>query len=84
MSTRYFPVGRSAWISNGTTRKAFRQLVHDAAGVHIHGLWQMSTSLAAHTARASKKPYLISGLPTRLLSYPMALPCHRMLPANPS
>lgn len=60
VSPYYFPVGRPDWVSNRTTRQAFRQLVSDAAGVHVHGLWQMSTSVAARAAQANKKPYLIS------------------------
>lgn len=60
VSTQYFPAGRPAWISNTTARRAFRQLVSEGAGVHIHGLWQMSTSVAARAAQVNKRPYLIS------------------------
>ncbi len=60
VSPRYFPLGWTAWLSHRRTRDDFRQVVREATGVHIHGLWQMSTAVAARAAQACNKPYLIS------------------------
>jgi glycosyltransferase involved in cell wall biosynthesis len=60
VSLHYLPHGRIAWLKNEAARRAFRKLVSESAGVHIHGLWQMSTSTAVQAARAFRKPYIIS------------------------
>ena len=56
----YLPLGRGAWAKDSKARRSFRNLVSSSSGVHIHGLWQMSTSAAAGTARAAAKPYIVS------------------------
>jgi glycosyltransferase involved in cell wall biosynthesis len=60
VSLHYLPAGRFAWFKSKAARGAFRKLVSESAGVHIHGLWQMSTSAAVQAARAARKPYIIS------------------------
>lgn len=57
---RYLPVSRIQWVQNGRARREFRRLVAQSAGVHIHGLWQMSTAAAARLAQAEGKPAVIS------------------------
>ncbi len=57
---QYFPLGRVSWLKDRAARREFEAQVKASAGVHIHGLWQMSTSVAARAARAARKPYLIS------------------------
>ena len=54
------PLGYSTWLRDGDARYRFRNLVNHAAGIHIHGLWEQSTLVAAHAARKAGKPYLIS------------------------
>ena len=56
----YWPLRRPGWQQNDGPTDRFRRLVEKSAGVHVHGLWQGSTWLAARTARELKKPYLIS------------------------
>ncbi|MDQ2711845.1 MAG: glycosyltransferase [Acidobacteriota bacterium] len=56
----YFPLSRVAWLKNSERRSSFRNLVARSSGVHIHGLWQMSTSAGAKAAQSAGKPYLIS------------------------
>ena len=56
----HYPIGRLASFLRGPQTKAFRATVIHSAGVHIHGLWQRSTSTAAHLARSQRKPYVIS------------------------
>ena len=55
-----WPASRGQWIQNRSLRDKFRNLVRAADGVHIHGLWEQSTAIAAPTARALRKPYILS------------------------
>ncbi len=57
---RYLPVSRLQWAQNKGARREFRRLVAQSAGVHIHGLWQMSTVAAARLAQTEAKPAVIS------------------------
>ena len=41
-------------------RARFRDQVRASAGLHIHGLWETSTAVAAVAARRAGRPYLIS------------------------
>ena len=54
------PAGLSNWISNPAFRNQFTKLVSASSGVHIHGLWEQSTLVAASAARRFSKPYIIS------------------------
>ncbi len=55
-----WPTGRAQWARNRALRDQFRDLVAAADGVHIHGLWEQSTAVAAPQARALRKPYILS------------------------
>ncbi len=55
-----WPLSRSAWASNPKLKSAFQAEVAGSAGVHIHGLWEGSTQLAATTARKAGIPYVLS------------------------
>ncbi len=56
----YWPTSRAQWLRDPALRDRFRNEVHHADGVHIHGLWEQSTAIAGHTARALRKPYILS------------------------
>lgn len=56
----YWPVDRRSWVKDQVLQRRFEDLVRGAAGIHIHGLWEQSTALAARTARTMRTPYLIS------------------------
>ncbi|MDQ2844185.1 MAG: glycosyltransferase [Acidobacteriota bacterium] len=60
IAVSYFPVGRLAWRKDATARRTFQRTVAEASGVHIHGLWQMSTAAAVRAAKSLSKPYVIS------------------------
>ncbi len=55
-----WPTSRSQWIRDRSLRDHFRDLVKVVDGVHIHGLWEQSTAISAPTARALRKPYILS------------------------
>ncbi len=56
----YFPLGRLDWWRSPDRKARFHTLVQQSTGVHIHGLWQASTSVAAGIAQTEGKPYLVS------------------------
>ena len=56
----FWPVSRRPWLQSGALRRQFSEIIHEADGVHVHGLWEGSTAVAARTARALKKPYIVS------------------------
>ena len=56
----FWPVGRKPWLTDPDLRARFAAQLDGAAGVHIHGLWEQSTLIAARTARAKGIPYLVS------------------------
>lgn len=55
-----WPASRRRWISDRSLRDRFRSLLKDVDGVHIHGLWEQSTATGVTTARALRKPYILS------------------------
>ncbi len=55
-----WPLSRTSWVRDRTLGTHFRNSVMAADGLHIHGLWEQSTFLAARVARALGKPYVIS------------------------
>ena len=55
-----WPASRVAWLRDRSLRARFNHLLHAADGVHIHGLWEQSTMIAAQSARAQGVPYVIS------------------------
>ena len=66
---QFWPTSRKLWLRNLTNNqantgqelhRAFQQQLQGAQGVHIHGLWEQSTAIAASTARKIGLPYIIS------------------------
>jgi glycosyltransferase involved in cell wall biosynthesis len=55
-----WPAMRWEWIKDRNLRSAFSEVVKEADGVHIHGLWEQSTFAAATAARRHKRPYIVS------------------------
>jgi glycosyltransferase involved in cell wall biosynthesis len=55
----FWPAGRRAWMS-ADLRTRFKDALRGVAGVHIHGLWESSTAVAASTCRALNLPYVLS------------------------
>ncbi len=60
LETTQWSTSRSQWIRDRSLRDRFQRLVKSVDGVHIHGIWEQSTAIAATTARALRKPYLLS------------------------
>ncbi len=64
----FWPASRRPWLLgrfnqdrvHKSLRSTFLDHLRGADGVHIHGLWEQSTSTAAHAARSLRIPYLIS------------------------
>lgn len=56
----YLPIEHLAWIRKRAAREQFRQAASASAGIHIHGLWQLSTAAAARAAHRVDKPSVIS------------------------
>lgn len=56
----HLPSGHANWFRNKPARVAFEKLVNSSSGIHIHGLWEQSTFVAARAARLANKPYMIS------------------------
>lgn len=59
----YWPASRRPWLQDRfqhTLQPAFLDKLRGADGIHIHGLWEQSTSIAAAAARTLRIPYLIS------------------------
>lgn len=58
---QHFPIeGRLPWRRDRQKAVEFNSIAEQAAGVHVHGLWQPSTALAAQTARKLGKPYIVT------------------------
>ena len=55
-----WPAGRAAWLRQRSLLPRFQHLLESVEGVHIHGLWEQSTLVAARSARQRRIPYLIS------------------------
>jgi glycosyltransferase involved in cell wall biosynthesis len=55
-----FPPQRLRWIVDTGLQRRLRDAICAAAGVHIHGIWETHCMMAAHAARAGKRPYVIS------------------------
>ena len=60
----FWPVSRRAWISDlfsgRPLHQRFREQLQHVDGIHIHGLWEQSTALAAAAARSLGVPYIVS------------------------
>lgn len=55
-----WPLSRSAWAFNADLRRQLGDVVASSDGVHIHGLWESSTFIAASAARKAGVPYVLS------------------------
>ena len=55
-----WPASRAAWLRDRALLARFRTLLAQADGVHIHGLWEQSTLVAARGARQQRIPYILS------------------------
>lgn len=60
LDIHYFSAQRLKWFRDAGERRAFGHLVAKSTGLHIHGLWDLSTTVASRAARAAGKPYIIS------------------------
>ncbi len=60
LAVSYWPTSRRAWLIDGNLRRRFCQMVADADGLHIHGLWEQNSLYPARAARALHKPYIVS------------------------
>lgn len=60
IAVHHMPLGRWSWAMDAEARRNFQALVDQSEGIHIHGLWQHSTSVAARLAHRSGKPYIVS------------------------
>ncbi len=60
----YWPASRGAWlrdkVGGHALRQRFTEQIRQADGVHLHGLWEESTAVAARTARRLGRPYVLS------------------------
>ncbi len=56
----YWPLSRKLWIKDRQLRQRFEDAMRGVDGVHIHGLWEQSTAIAAQTARKLDVPYVLS------------------------
>lgn len=56
----FWPTSRVAWMRSSPLRRQFAREVEAADALHIHGLWEASTVVAARVAHAQGKPYIVS------------------------
>ncbi|MGI4755215.1 MAG: glycosyltransferase, partial [Janthinobacterium lividum] len=55
-----WPLSRSPWLRDSDLKARFHAAIAANSGVHIHGLWESSTLVAASAARKASIPYVIS------------------------
>jgi glycosyltransferase involved in cell wall biosynthesis len=74
---RYFPLAwpQRYWRANGL-RAAVRTAADRADLIHVHGLWNMTSWAGVASARAARKPYVIS---PRGMLRPEAMQRHRRM-----
>ena len=60
LSLTEWPTSRLTWLRDRSLATRLDQLVRSASGVHIHGLWEQSTAVAARAARSAGVPYILS------------------------
>lgn len=56
----FWPTARSRWLRSGDLRRQFGEVLRAAEGVHIHGLWEISTAVASRQALRANRPYVLS------------------------
>ena len=67
-----WPAGRRQWFIDRSLMSRFKSMVRQVNGLHLHGLWEQSTQVAAQVARAQGQPYVVSahdGSSERVLDY---------------
>ena len=57
---RCFPAGRMRWAMDFRLRRELAGLIEESAIVHIHGLWQEHSLVAARLCRQLGRPYVVS------------------------
>ena len=60
ISITRWPASRLSWMKRRQLTFDFSNQLKDVDGIHIHGLWEQSTTAAAHAAYALRKPYILS------------------------
>ncbi len=55
-----WPSSRRAWWTSSSLRHRYTRQVDEADGIHIHGLWEQSSTVSASLARRLRKPYVVS------------------------
>lgn len=56
----YWPIQRLRWLKSAALRARFGRETCGHDGVHIHGLWDVTSFAASHAARRKSKPYVLS------------------------
>lgn len=56
----FWPSSRRQWLTSPALRGRFARVLRAADGIHIHGLWEMSTAVASRRARREGRPYMLS------------------------
>ena len=56
----FWPISRSRWLTGTALRSRFAGETHGHDGVHVHGLWDVTSMTASSAARSQKKPYMVS------------------------
>ena len=60
LSLTCWPSARIPWLKQPALRHKFRDTLSCSNGIHIHGLWEASSVVAARCARKLCKPYIVS------------------------
>ena len=60
VSISEWPTSRAKWFSDRSLKASFAELIRPLSGLHIHGIWEQSTHIAARLARAHGVPYVVS------------------------
>lgn len=56
----YWPIQRLRWIKSAALRAGFHQETSGHDGLHVHGLWDVTSVAASRAARQLSKPYVLS------------------------
>ena len=59
-AVHFWPIGRSRWIRDRSLNPRFEAEMRNYDGVHIHGLWDVTSVAASRAARRWNKPYVLS------------------------
>lgn len=59
-SLHFWPVRRMEWLRSAALRSSFNASLEPVDGLHIHGLWDSTSWMAARAARRQRKPYVLS------------------------